>query len=129
MPIPNTILIAFGPEQCVLDLADGRLAGSLLQRNAIGDKVHGNEESESNSVIIELPTVGPDSINEAEDWIRTHAEHLIACHAEKIIEFQTILEPNIGSRILTLPNSIIKLCADTGLGIANQSFQVFSDGE
>ncbi|MEM9410635.1 MAG: hypothetical protein AAGA30_05950 [Planctomycetota bacterium] len=125
----NTILIVHGKEQCVLDLADNRLAGSILQRIAIGDETMNGSVSESNAVIVELPDTADDAIGHAEEWIRAHLVPLSECSATKTIEFQTFLEPDIGSRILTVPNSFVKLCADSGLGIANQSFNVIPNQE
>ena len=39
MENPVTMFVAFGTDQCVLDLADGRLSGTVVQRIVIGDEI------------------------------------------------------------------------------------------
>ena len=121
----ETTFIAVGLSTQVLDLADGRLSGTVIQRVAIGQTIpRSNETAEKNSVIIKLPSVSDDPPVGARDWVEKHLQHLKACDARMVVEFQTFLEPEIGSRILTVPNALAKLCGDAGLDIANQSFRI-----
>lgn len=126
----EAIFIAFGHSPTVLTLAD-QLTGELQQRRAIGNLPDSSDNStETNSIIVKLPLSTEDDVSvfaETKRWLERHGSILGATDARKIIEFQTFLDSNTGSRILTVPNSIVRICANLGLDIANQAIRVLSE--
>ncbi len=128
----EAIFIAIGESPTVLTLAD-QLTGELQQRRAIGDKSDSSDNpSEVNSIIVKLPLATEDdasTFDETKRWLERHGSILGSTDARKIIEFQTFLDSDTGSRILTVPNSIVRLCADHGLDIANQAIRVLTKTE
>ena len=58
-----------------------------------------------------------------------HASLLAGTHAVKAIEFQTYLDSNTGSRTLTVPHAIVRLCADLVLNVANQAIRLLTQSE
>jgi hypothetical protein len=128
----EAIFMAVGKSPTVLMLAD-QLTGELQQRRAIGDSVKpSNIAATTNSIIMKLPIPATDDdlvFAETERWLQRHDEILKTVDGRKIIEFQTFLGSNTGSRILTVPNSIVKLCGSLGLDIANQAIRVYTKAE
>lgn len=66
---------------------------------------------------------------EIKRWLERHGSLLGSAEARKIMEFPTFLDSNNGSRILTVSNSIGRICGNLGLGIANQAVRVLTDSE
>jgi len=128
----EAIFMAVGTSPTVLALAD-QLTGDLQQRRAIGDEpATANNPVEHNSIIVKLPLSNEDDASafaETEAWLEQHASILKSTDARKIIEFQTFLDSNTGSRILTVPNSIVRICGDLGLDLANQAIRVLTKSE
>lgn len=128
----EAIFIAIGESPTVLTLAD-QLTGELQQRRAIGDVSDSSGNPvETNSIIVKLPLPVEDDVSvfgETKRWLERHEPILGSTEARKIIEFQTFLDSNTGSRILTVPNSIVRICADLGLDIANQAIRVLTKTE
>ena len=85
-----------------------------------------------NFVIVEIPL---DSNND-ESALETVEKRLIRnrnslteCDGNKTLEFQTYLESDVGSLILTIPNSLIQIAADLKLNVANQAIRLLTEGE
>lgn len=128
----EVIFIGIGESPTVLTLAD-QLTGELQHRRAIGDPLDSSGNlAETNSIIVKLPLSTEDDVSvfdETERWLALHQPFLGSTDAHKVIEFQTFLDSNTGSRILTVPNSIVRICADLGLDIANQAIRVLTKTE
>ena len=128
----EAIFIAIGESPNVLALAD-QLTGEIQQRCAIGDVLDSSgNHSDNNSIIVKLPLPTEDDVSvfhETERWLERHQTILESTGGRKVIEFQTFLDSNTGSRILTVPNSIVRICADLGLDIANQAIRVLTKTE
>lgn len=124
-------LIVTGKSPCVLELADGKIDGHVKQRNPIGSNLHGEPLSQ-NVVIIGIPT-GTHSDDSAfetiSNWLNRNRNALIQCDANKTLEFYTYLQPDIGSRILTIPTSLIRIAAELGLNVANQAIRIITEDE
>ncbi len=124
--------IAIGTSPTILQLAE-QLTGELQQRRAVGDTIKSSGMSaETNSFIMKLPL--PDAedhlvLAEAERWLDRHATVLKNADGRKKIEFETYLGTNDGCRILTIPHSIVSLCASLGLDIANQAIREYTKEE
>lgn len=128
----EAIFMAVGNSPAVLNLAD-QLTGELQQRRAIGDAPDPSvNRVETNSVIVKLPLTDDDDATtfaETKQWLEQNSSLLGSTDARKIIEFHTYLDSNTGSRTLTVPNSIVKICASLGLDIANQAIRVLTKSE
>ena len=125
-------LLFWGDSPTVLELADGELAGNVKQRNPIGSTEFNGSPLEKNFVIVEIPIAPEDdtrSLAFVENWLKRNKSLLDYCIAEKTIEFCTFLAPNTGSRILSLPHSLVRLAADLGLNISNQAMRVLNEDE
>ena len=125
-------LLFWGDSPTVLELADGELAGNVKQRNPIGSTEFNGSPLEKNFVIVEIPIAPEDdtrSLAFVENWLKRNKIRLNNCIAEKTIEFCTFLAPNTGSRILSLPHSLVRLAADLGLNISNQAMRVLNEDE
>ncbi len=128
----EAIFIAIGESPTVLTLAD-QLTGELQQRRAIGEVPDSSDNhAETNSIIVKLPLPTEDDVSvfdETKRWLERHGSILGSTDARKIIEFQTFIDSNTGARILTVPNSIVRICANLGLDIANQAIRVLTKTE
>jgi hypothetical protein len=128
----DVIFIAFGNSPSVLKHAD-QLTGDLQQRESIGERLdNSNEPIETNSIIVKLPLMNEDDdfvFDQTKDWLEHHGSIIGSIEARKIIEFQTFLDSNTGSRILTVPNSIVTICGTFGLDIAIQTIRVLTRTE
>jgi hypothetical protein len=125
----GAIFIAIGDSRTVQTLAS-QLTGELQKFRASGDVLDssGNPD-ENNSIIVKLPLPTEDDVavfDETKRWLEHHETVLSSADARKTIEFQTFLDSNTGSRVLTVPNSIVRICAALGLEIANQAFRVLT---
>ncbi len=128
----QAILMISGESPCVLELADGKLGGHVKQRNPIGSTALTGEPLTENHVIVEIPISGDDdksSFMLAQNWLEKHRTVLLKCDARKILEFHTYLESNTGSRLLTIPNSLIRICSDLKLDVANQAIRILTEQE
>lgn len=124
-------LVVTGDSPCVLELADGKLDGHVKRRIPIGSNLHG-EALLQNVVIVGIPTAmdGDDSVfDTVANWLIRNRDALTECDANKTLEFCTYLQPEIGSRILTIPHSLIRLAADLRLNVANQAIRVLTEDE
>jgi hypothetical protein len=123
----EAIFIAFGDSPEVLTLADGQLDGVVQQRLAVGDNNPATIDLvTSNSVIIKLPISTDDdskAIRDTQLWLENNRAILGKVDSKKVLEFHTFLAENIGSRILTVPNSIVRICGELGLDIATQAIR------
>ncbi|MEM9940841.1 MAG: hypothetical protein AAF939_04555 [Planctomycetota bacterium] len=127
----EAILIVTGESPCVLELADGKLEGLVKQRYPIGAAPNG-EPLKQNAVIVAIPTqfASDDQVlAEIEDWLIRHRDVLMQCDAAKTIEFYTYLQSDIGSRSLTIPDSLIRIAAELKLNVANQSIRILTEEE
>ena len=127
----QAIFIVAGESPCVLELADGKLEGTVKQRFAIGSTPNG-EPLEQNVVIAEIPTGASDEdsvLDTVENWLNRHKDALTQCDAEKTLEFYTYLQPDTGSRTLTIPNSLIQIAAHLNLNVANQAIRILTEDE
>ena len=127
----KSILIVAGESSCVLDLADGRLDGQVKQRVSAGTKID-DETLSKNVIIVEIQHQANDDDSASfavEQWLKKHSTILNECEADKTLEFQTDLQPEDGSRILTLPSTLIQIAADLRLSLANQAIKVLTDDE
>ena len=119
--------MAFGDSPALLTLADGELEGVVQQRLAVGDNNPAtNEPANCNAIIVKLK-LSPDdaaAIREVQHWLEANRVVLGSIDSKKIIEFHIFLESNIGSRILTVPNSIVQICGELGLDVAMQAFRL-----
>lgn len=123
----EVLFLARGNTSELLDLSS-QLEGELLSRIVIDESSNIDQVPvDENSIIIKLPLPdGDDSeaIKMVEQWLERNFSVLGAVDARKIIEFQTYLEPNCGSRIFLIPNAIIRICGQLGLDIAHQVIRV-----
>lgn len=128
----EAIFIAFGESADVLKLADS-LTGELQLRQCAGEVSDSSvEPAASNSVIVKLPLTREDDaavFAEVERWLERHGSIIGSIKSRKIIEFHTFLDSNTGSRILTVPHSIVTICAKLGLDISNQAFRILTKAE
>lgn len=128
----EAIFIAVGESPAILTLAD-QLTGELQQRVAIGDVCDAsNSPFETNSIIVKLPLPNEDddsAFAETERWLEDNGPLIGSTDAQKTIEFHTFLDSSSGSRILTVPHSIVRICSNLGLGIANQAIRVLTKTE
>ncbi len=128
----QAVLIVAGESPSVLELADGKLDGHVKQRNPIGSTRLNGEPLTENFVIVELPFNSDDDVSaleSTEKWLTRNRDALLECDANKTLEFYTYLESNIGSRILTIPSSLIQIAADLNLNVANQAIRVLTGDE
>jgi hypothetical protein len=129
----EAIFIAFGDSPDVLALASGTLEGVVQQRLAIGDNNPAtNDPAISNSVIIKLPLSPSDdatAIRDTRHWLENNRAIIGSTGSKKILEFHTFLDSDIGSRILTVPNSIVRICGDLGIDIASQAIRVLTNSK
>ena len=113
-------------------MADGKLDGHVKQRNPIGSTKLNGKQWDKNFVIIEIP-IGWDDDDSAlatvEKWLSRNGNALTGCDAHKTLEFYTYLESGIGSRILTIPNSLIQIAANLKLDVANQAIRILTEDE
>ena len=85
-----------------------------------------------NFVIVEIPL---DSNNDesaletVEKWLIRNRNSLTECDGNKTLEFQTYLESDVGSLILTIPNSLIQIAANLKLNVANQAIRLLTEDE
>ena len=124
-------LIVTGESPSVLELADGKLDGHVKQRNPIGSNLHG-EALRENVVIVGIPTGTDDDssvFDTVANWLNRNRNALIECDANKTLEFYTYLQPDIASRILTIPSSLIKIAAELNLNVANQAIRILTEDE
>lgn len=128
----EAIFTAVGKSPTVLTLAN-QLTGELLQRRAIGEGAgSSNTPIGTNSVIVKLPLSTGDDVSvfvEIKRWLELHGSILSSTDAHKVIEFQTFLDLNIGSRTLTVPNTIVRICGNLDLDIANQVIRILTKTE
>jgi len=128
----QAILMITGESPCVLELADGKLSGHVKQRNSIGSTELTVNPLTENYVVVEIPIHGDDDISSfriTENWLIEHRTVLLGCNANKILEFHTYLDSNTGSRLLTIPNSLIRICAELKLDVANQAIRILTEQE
>ena len=129
--IQATIIVA-GDSPSVLELADGKLDGHVKQRDSVGSTGLNGEPVDRNFVIVEIPL---DSNNDesaletVEKWLIRNRNSLTECDGNKTLEFQTYLESDVGSLILTIPNSLIQIAADLKLNVANQAIRLLTEDE
>jgi len=131
MESTQAILIVAGESPCVLELADGKLEGTVKQRCVAGSSPNG-EPLEENVIIVEIPTGLDDDdspLDAVENWLNRHRDTLMTCDADKTLEFYTYMEHDIGSRTLTIPHSMIRVAADLNLNVANQAIRIFTEEE
>lgn len=110
--------------------AAGELDGNVLQRNPAGSTRPDGKPLDENFVIIEIPLGSDDdqsTMVAVEKWLARNRIVLAGCEAHKTFEFYTFLEPDIGSRILTIPNSLIRIAAGLSLNIANQAIRIMAE--
>ncbi len=128
----EAILIAFGESQTVLDLTD-KLTGTVQQRLAVGETSPATSDPvTSNSVIIKLPTSADDDLSalaDVESWLIKHRRTIDGAVCSKTIQFSIFLDSNTGSRILTVPNSIVRTCGHMDVDIAVQSIRIPTERE
>lgn len=132
MELIQAVLIVTGESPCVLELADGKLDGHVKQRNPIGSTILNGRPLDKNFVIIEIPICSDDddsALATLEKWLSRNGNALTGCDAHKTLEFYTYLESGIGSRILTIPNSLIQIAADLKLNVANQAIRILTEDE
>ncbi|MEM7560190.1 MAG: hypothetical protein AAF394_13810 [Planctomycetota bacterium] len=125
-------LLFWGESPTVLELADGELAGNVKQRSPIGSTELNGSPLEKNFVIVRIPIDADDdtsSLAFVENWLKRNRNLLNNCVAQKTIEFCTFLEPNTGSRILSLPHSLVQLAAELGLSISSQAMRILTEDE
>ncbi len=128
----QAVLIVTGESPCVLELADGKLDGQVKQRNPIGSTELNGEPLDKNFVIVDIPLDSDDddsALATVEKWLTRNRNALMGCDAHKTLEFYTYLESDIGSRILTIPNSLIQIAADLQLNVANQAIRILTEDE
>ena len=129
--IQATLIVA-GDSPSVLELADGRLDGHVKRRYSIGSTGLKGEPMDTNFVIVEVPldsNNGEFALATVEKWLIRNHDALMECDANKTLEFQTYLESDTGSLILTLPNSLIQIAADLKLNVANQAIRILTEDE
>ena len=127
----QAILIVAGESPCVLELADSKLEGHVKQRYPIGATPNG-ASLDQNAVIVEIPTGSGDDdsiLDTVKNWLNRHRDALIQCDANKTLEFCTYLQPDIGSRTLTIPHSLIQIAAGLNLSVANQAIRILTEAE
>jgi len=128
----EAIFIATGESPTVLTLAD-LLTGELQQLRAIGDLSDSlHTPAAGNSIIMKLPLTTENDVSrfgETRQWLDHHGSVLSSTEARKTIEFQTFFDSHTGSQILTVPNSIVRICANLGLDIANHVIRVLTQTE
>ncbi|MGY8750344.1 MAG: hypothetical protein ACKVHR_20070 [Pirellulales bacterium] len=128
----QAVLIVAGESPCVLELADGKLDGHVKQRNPIGSISATGEPSTKNVIFIELPLNAENdrtALFDAEKWLTRNRTELDNCDAQKTLEFYTFLGSNAGSRILTIPNSLVRICGELDLDVANQAIRIMTETE
>ena len=128
MGLVEAIFIAYGESHSVLDLAE-HLAGELQLRQCIGEVAPGSSTPAAvNSLVIKLPlTDDSRAMDEVANWLEHHRSAIGSVEGRKIIEFQTILDAHTPSVILTIPHSLVVVCGQLGLDLANQAFRVLSE--
>ena len=124
--------LAMGRTSAVGELPD-QLDGVIQQQIAIGDvlPVTGKRAAHF-SVIVSLfkrPESDRVAFRKVERWLKNHSAVLSRLDARKILEFQSFIDSNAGSRIVTIPNSIVRLCGKAGIDVAHQAIRVFSKSE
>lgn len=128
----KVIFMAFGKSPAIGQLPD-QLSGSIEECIVAGDMIQrtgGLADQFSVSVaVFERPERSEIALEQAEKWLTEHRQVLSNLDARKIIEFQSYLDSQTGSRIVTIPNSIVKLCSNAGLDLAHQAIRVLSKSE
>lgn len=125
-------LLFWGESTTVLQLADGELAGNVMQRSPIGLTELNGSPLEKNFVTVRSPIDAEgdeSSLAFVENWLKRKRNLLNDCVAQKTIEFCTFLAPNTGSRILSLPHSLVQLAAELGLSISSQAMRILTEDE
>jgi hypothetical protein len=128
----KVVFMAFGPSPAIGQLPN-QLAGSIEECIAIGDILQSTgksaEQFSISMALFERPDSNSFALFQTEKWLTEHYEILANLDARKIIEFQFYLDPQTGSRIVTIPNTIVRLCGNAGLDIAHQAIRILSKSE
>jgi hypothetical protein len=79
--------------------------------------------------LLDSPESNTGPYDQIEKWLTEHLKVLVNVDARKIIEFQSFLDSQTGSTIVTVPNTIVRLCGEAGLDLAHQAIRILSESE
>lgn len=128
----QAVLIVNGESPKVLELADGKLDGRVRQRSPVGSAIQNGQALKENFVIVEIPLRLDDddsALAAIEEWLSRNRTALTECEAQKTLELYSYLESDVGSRTLTISNSLIRIAAGLNLNIANQAIRMLTEDE
>ncbi len=69
------------------------------------------------------------AVASAHDWLQTHRELLRDLDADTMLEFQTTIEPECGSKAIVLPAPFLQLLGSVGAKLVHQYIRVLSGAE
>lgn len=124
---------AFGPDPAIPSLPILLGCASYGTPLNIGDpRPDGKGIAESNYVAVTvIPEYEPveASLEQLAQWLCHHGDRLSQLDAQKTLEFQSFISPEIGSKFLHIPLEIVRLCAEAECKIAHQYLRVVTKEE
>ncbi|TWT31675.1 hypothetical protein [Blastopirellula retiformator] len=119
MPIDNVILEMFGPDPRILEIA------AIFSAKQYGQTAEGKSDAGQASYYAALEievaaTEDEERLDAALSWITHHASLLAEFDGEKVLEIQSHLSANDGSRSLCLDQAFIDALAENGLRLRHQ---------
>jgi len=128
----KVVFMAFGQSQAIGQLPN-HLSGSIEECIVPGDKLSRDgkraDHFSVSVVLFDRPEPNEIVLRQVEKWLTEHSQILTNLDARKIMEFQSYLDSQTGSRTVTVPNTIIRLCSDAGLDLAHQAVRVLTESE
>ncbi len=128
----KAVFMAFGQSPAIGQLPN-RLSGSIEECIVPGDCLSRDgklaDQFSVSVALFDRPESNEVVLRQVEKWLTEHSQVLIDLDARKIMEFQSYLDSQTGSRTVTVPNTIIRLCSNAGLDLAHQAIRVLTESE